>query len=226
MCWNGARKRTLGNLSSASLCCPHCTAPQRPQARCSPCVWTDLLLCTSFGRQGRSGEDLCVCTCLFRHMKEFSVFVNAVLLEGLKHSDKLSKGFKNANSSASCISLWQWLLRNPVTKAVKRGSQLKLNCGVILLQTPGCCCMATVQGVLVLPKWGYISNPDANSGNAHCPSGTNWTTSSSLLWPHIKSWKLLFLYLLLDEMLTFGCVCGAGMLPGRRRGEVHGQSVG
>lgn len=90
MCWNGARKSTLGNLSSASLCCPHCTAPQRPQARCSPCVWTDLLLCPSFGGQGRSGEDLCVCTCLFRHMKEFSVFVNAVLLEGLKHNDKLS----------------------------------------------------------------------------------------------------------------------------------------
>lgn len=143
MCWNCARKSTLGNLSSASLCCPHCTAPQRAQTRCSPCVWMDLLLCCSFGRQGRSGEDICVCTCIFRHMKEFSVFVNAVLLEDLKHNDELSDRLKNADSSASCIFLQPWLLRSPVIKAVKRGSQLKLNCSVILLQTPGCCCMET-----------------------------------------------------------------------------------
>lgn len=143
MCWNWARKSTLGNLSSASLCCPHCTAPQRAQARCSPRVWTDLLLCSSFGRQGRSGGNLCVCTCIFRHMKEFSVFVNPVLLEDLKHNDKLPNGFKNANSSASCSFLQQWLLRSPVIKAVKCGSQLKLRCGVIFLQTPGCCCMET-----------------------------------------------------------------------------------
>lgn len=88
-------------------------------------------------------ERISVCTYIFKHMKEFSVFVNAVLFEDLKHNDKLSDGLKNANFSASCISLWQWLLRSPVIKAVKRGSQLKLNSGVTLLQTPGHCCMGT-----------------------------------------------------------------------------------
>lgn len=68
-------------------------------------------------------------------MKDFSVFVNAVLLEDLKHSDKLSNGLKNANSSASCIFFV--LLRSPGVKAVECGSQLKLYCGVTLLQTPG-----------------------------------------------------------------------------------------
>lgn len=43
--------------------------------------------------------------CICRHMKEFNVFVNAVLLEDLKHNDELSNGLKNANSSASCTFL-------------------------------------------------------------------------------------------------------------------------
>lgn len=34
------------------------------------------------------------------------------------------------------------------------------------------------------------------------------------------------MYLLLNEMLTFECVCDAGTLPGRRRDEEHGQSAG
>lgn len=68
---------------------PCCSAQQRAKARCSPCLCVDLLLCISFGRQGRNGKGLCVHVCVFRHMKEFAAFVSAVLSEDLKQDSCL-----------------------------------------------------------------------------------------------------------------------------------------